>query len=66
MLAEYEEGAVPICYGWLPSKEAISYHTYMMLILTEFNKIRGNKFLTVKRIKCDFERSIHKVFYCFH
>ena len=69
MLVDFRGLFVPIAIGWLADKKAISYYIFLYLLLMEFKKneegiyqLYGRKDLRLRKIKCDFELSIHKAF----
>ena len=67
MLADYHGCSIPVAFGWLPSKETVSYSTFLLLLLLTFRKneeaiksLLGKTGPTrleirIKKIKCDFE-----------
>ena len=63
---EYRGSWFPVAFGWLPSKETISYHLFFLLLLGEFNyradeikKLYGKSKLKLTKLKLDFEISMH-------
>lgn len=66
MICDYHGGAIPIAFGFLPSKESISYGIFMLMLLLAFKKfsaqvaeITGKSTIKLRKLKCDFESSIH-------
>ena len=68
-MVDYKGTFVPVAFGWLPNKTTVSYHIFLLLVLSKFKaekekigKLFGRSTLKLKKIKLDFEISIHKAF----
>ena len=66
LMVDYKGSFFPVAYGWLPNKETMSYHLFFLLLLGEFNyraeeikSLYGKNKLKLKRLKLDFEISMH-------
>ena len=69
LLVEFRGSWVPAAFGWLPNKCELSYHIFLLLLLGEFNHRKdqiaaeyGSSVLKLRKIKLDFELSIHQAF----
>ena len=73
LMVEYNGLFIPIAFGWLPDKSAISYYVFMWLLLKCFKDnenaiaaIYGRRGLRLRKLKCDFEPALHIGFESFH
>ena len=55
-----------VAFGWLPNKEALSYHIFFLLLLGEFRyraeeikRRYGKNKLRLRKLKLDFEVAMH-------
>ena len=69
---EYRGLFVPVCFGWLPDKKPISYYVFMYLTAIAFREVRdeilefyGRNSFRLRKLRCDFEYSIHQGLDCF-
>ena len=65
----YRGSFLPVAFGWLPNKHAISYHFFLLLLLLKFREnqvgiidLYGRGSLKLMKIKLDFELAIHRAF----
>ena len=65
-MLEYKGSFLPMAMAWLPDKTALSYYTCLALLLLAFKEKKdeiqsmyGRSTLRLRKIKCDFEASIH-------
>ena len=70
LMLDFRGTSLPVAFGWLANKEYISYYCFMFLVLQAFhsnkeaiNAITGRTSLKLRRIRCDFEWSIHKALF---
>ena len=68
-MVEWKDVFHPIAFGWLPDKNAISYHIFLFLVMNHFRQSSaligdywGRTTLKVRKIKSDFEVAIHRAF----
>ena len=68
-MVDYKGTFLPVAFGWLPNKTTVSYHIFLLLVLSKFHdekdkigKIFGKSALKLKKIKLDFEVSIRNAF----
>ena len=73
VMVEYNGLHLPIAMAWLPDKTAVSYYVCLWLILQAFQahseeikSLYGSSKLRLRKIKSDFEISIHLAFEMFH
>ena len=73
LMVEYEGLHIPIAMGWLPDKTAMSYYVFLWLVLSSFKERSeaihdhyGSSKLKLRKVKCDFEVSIHLGFEMFN
>ena len=67
LMVEYRGVHLPVAFGWLPDKSAVSYYdVFLLLVLNTFNdnasaifEIYGQTKLKLWQIKCNFEVDIH-------
>ena len=66
VMLEYKGSFLPVAMAWLPDKTALSYYTCLALLLIAFKakkdeiqSLYGRSQLRLKKIKCDYEASIH-------
>lgn len=62
LLVNFKDSWIPIAFGWLPNKTEISYHVFLLLLLSSFRnnsesitKMYGSSSLKLRKIKLDFE-----------
>ena len=68
-MVEWKDVYHPVAFGWLPDKNAISYHVFLFLLMNKFRESSGpisdywgRSTLKLKKIKLDFEVAIHRAF----
>ena len=68
-MVNYHGAFLPVAFGWLPDKSAVSYLVFLILVLEKFQQEQANiaklyarGTLKVKKIKLDFEVAIHRAF----
>ena len=66
LMVEYRGDWFPVAFGWLPNKEALSYHIFFLLLLGEFKfrseeikQLYGKNKLRLRKLKLDFEVAMH-------
>ena len=66
IMVEFKGSFLPVAMAWLPDKTALSYYTCLALLLLAFkgkkdeiHSLYGRSTLRLRKIKCDFEASIH-------
>ena len=68
-MVNYRGSFLPVAFGWLPDKTAVSYHVFLLLLLQKFKQEKkvishmyGRTALKLRKIKLDFELAIHRAF----
>ena len=66
LMVEYMGIHLPVAFAWLPDKTAVIYNVFLWHILNTFtenssqiSQLYGKSTLSLRKIKCDFEVSIH-------
>ena len=73
VMVDYCGSAVPVMFCWLPDKKFLSYYMVVFFLFFTFQKYRdeirrltgGKDLIRLRKIKCDFEYSIHRAFSLF-
>ena len=73
IMVEFKGINIPIALAWLPDKSALSYYTCLYMLVSSFRKhsteitaLYGQSTWRLKKIRCDFEQSIHLGWGVFH
>ena len=57
-MVNYNGSFLPVAFGWLPDKTALSYHVFLLLLMQKFKMEHKN----IVKLKLDFENAIHRAF----
>ena len=65
-MVNYNGSFLPVAFGWLPDKTALSYHVFLLLLMQKFKmehenivKLYNRGGLKLRKIKLNFESAIH-------
>ena len=72
LMCDFCGASIPVLFAFLPDKTEMSYFMVVFFLFFAFKKyqedikkLTGKDLISLRKLKCDFEISIHRAFECF-